>query len=147
MAPQRVYLATAQAHDEEMRERIAQHRRDRGPDWHTIEEPLAIPTRLPELGPVVLVDCLTLWLTNLMLAGTNDLHAEFAALRRAIETSPHDIVLVTNEVGMGIVPPSALGRAFRDHAGILAQSVAAVCDEVVLVAAGLPLHLKGAPIR
>lgn len=143
----RCYLATAQPHDTEMQDRIARHQRERGPSWRTVEEPFAVPERLTDLGPVILVDCLTLWLSNLlhvhMEPESRRIEDAFARLCQAVASSEHTIILVTNEVGMGIVPVSPLGRRFRDLAGILAQAVAEVCDEVVFVAAGLPLRLKG----
>jgi adenosylcobinamide kinase/adenosylcobinamide-phosphate guanylyltransferase len=140
----RVYLATATAGDDEMAARIAHHRQSRGEGWHTVEQPLALVetlTREAQAGHAVLVDCLTLWLSNLMLAD-RDLEAESASLAAWLRTSPHPIVLVSNEIGMGLVPETPLGRAFRDAQGRLNQIVAAAVPEVVFVAAGLPLWLK-----
>ena len=144
-----VYLATAEAHDGEMAERIERHRARRAAArsairWRTIEEPLALAHCLvgsarPDCP--ILVDCLTLWLSNLMLAGRN-VAAETAGLVAAIPSLAGPVVLVANEVGLGIVPDTALARAFRDHAGLLNQSVAAMADHVVFLAAGLPLVLK-----
>lgn len=137
-----VYLATAAAGDAEMAERIRRHRERRGPGWATIEEPLDIVGRLAAAdGAAVLVDCLTLWLANLMAAGL-DVAAETARLVEALPRHAGPVVLVANEVGFGIVPDNPLARDFRDHAGRLNQAVAAAADRVYLVAAGLPLVLK-----
>jgi adenosylcobinamide kinase/adenosylcobinamide-phosphate guanylyltransferase len=139
-----VYIATAQALDEEMRRRIAAHRARRGEGWTTVEAPLELAHALGALDPggPALVDCLTLWLSNAMLA-KRDLARECNALIDALEACAAPVVAVSNEVGMGIVPDTALGRAFRDAQGILNQRVAALADRVVLIAAGLPLVLKG----
>jgi adenosylcobinamide kinase/adenosylcobinamide-phosphate guanylyltransferase len=140
-----VYVATAQAFDTEMTRRIAQHRADRGDRWRTVEAPLDLPdaiAREGREGAVVLVDCLTLWLTNLML-GEHDLPAAAADLLDAIRASSAPIILVSNEVGFGIVPENPLARRFRDEAGRLNQQVAEVVETVELVVAGLPLRLKG----
>jgi len=154
-----VYIATGAAGDTEMAVRIAHHRAQRPAHWSTVEEPLALGAaihawRAPHR--VLLVDCLTLWLSNLMFAdgaqypdvGAVELparfHTERAALLAALSIDSGDIVLVSNEVGMGIVPWGAVSRSYVDEAGRLNQSVAAVCDNVAWVAAGLPLMLKGA---
>lgn len=139
-----VYLATAQPLDEEMRVRIDQHRARRGTGWRTVEEPLDLATALErELDPrhAVLIDCLTLWLSNLLLA-ERDVDAAGDALLAVLERRLGPVVLVSNEVGSGIVPLGALSRAFVDHAGRLHQRVAAIADRVRLVVAGLPLDLK-----
>lgn len=141
----RLYIATARVWDNEMAERVAAHRDDRGPGWTTVEEPLDLTGALRRHaagGTGVLVDCLTLWLTNLMMA-ERDVEAETAALVATLATLPGRIVLVSNEVGLGIVPDNALARRFRDHAGRLHQAVAALAPTVVLTVAGLPLHVKG----
>jgi adenosylcobinamide kinase/adenosylcobinamide-phosphate guanylyltransferase len=138
------YCATAEAGDAEMAERIAAHRARRGPFWRTIETPLALaPTILNEAARErpLLVDCLTLWLSNLLLAG-RPIDAEAGALCGALREAAGPVVLVANEVGMGLVPETPLGRRFRDAAGCLNQQVAALADRVVFVAAGLPLVLK-----
>jgi adenosylcobinamide kinase/adenosylcobinamide-phosphate guanylyltransferase len=138
----RLYLATAQAGDEEMRRRILEHQNRRGPDWQTIEAPLDIATPLAQAGASgVLVDCLTLWLSNLMAAGLN-IDEATAGLCQALAKASTSVVLVSNETGLGIVPDNALAREFRDHAGRLNQAVAAVADRVFFIAAGLPLILK-----
>lgn len=139
-----IYLATAEARDGEMTERIRQHRARRGARWTTVEEPLDLTGRLAALaapGRAVLVDCLTLWLSNLIGTG-RDPDAAGAALVRALPALGGPVVFVANEVGLGIVPDNALARAFRDVAGRLNQEVAAAAERVVFVAAGLPLTLK-----
>jgi adenosylcobinamide kinase/adenosylcobinamide-phosphate guanylyltransferase len=137
-----VYLATAEAGDAEMAARIAEHRARRGALWATEEVPLALPERLARRDRrPVLVDCLTLWLSNLMLAG-QDVDDAAAALCSALAEPGGPVILVANEVGLGLVPETPLGRRFRDHAGRLNQAVAAVAERVVFVAAGLPLVLK-----
>jgi adenosylcobinamide kinase/adenosylcobinamide-phosphate guanylyltransferase len=137
-----IYIATAQAWDEEMRDRIRQHQADRVPGWTTVEAPLDLPAMLARHGQgPVLVDCLTLWLTNVMLAD-QDVPAAVAALEAALAACTGAIVLVGNEVGMGIVPENALARAFRDHAGRLHQRLAATASQVYLTVAGLPLKVK-----
>ena len=138
----RTYIATGRAWDDEMRERIARHQTDRGEGWTTIEEPLDLLGALLRVQTgAVLVDCLTLWITNLMME-ERDCDAAFAALEAALPDVPATTVLVSNEVGLGIVPMDAMARAFRDHAGRLHQRLAAVCDRVYLVTAGLPQQLK-----
>ncbi|HUD29801.1 MAG TPA: bifunctional adenosylcobinamide kinase/adenosylcobinamide-phosphate guanylyltransferase [Novosphingobium sp.] len=138
------YIATAQAFDAEMTDRIARHRHDRGARWTTLEEPLdlagAIDRAARDAG-AILVDCLTLWLSNLMLA-ERPLDTPVAALEEAIRRCRVPLILVSNEVGLGIVPENPLARAFRDEAGRLNQTVAALAGEVQFIAAGLPLRLK-----
>jgi len=144
-AGEKVYLATARAGDEEMRERIRRHRDRRGRAWTTVEEPEALAEAIAERAApdaFILVDCLTLWLTNLLLA-ERDIETETGRLLETLEKADGSIVFVSNEVGQGIVPDNALARAFRDEAGRLNQRIADVADHVVLVAAGLPLALKG----
>lgn len=144
------YCATAQAGDEEMAARIAAHRarRDgggRGGFWRTIEAPLAVADAIAaEADPErpLLVDCLTLWLSNLMMQEA-PIDGEFATLRMALRDAAGPIVLVANEVGLGLVPETPLGRHFRDAAGRLNQEIAGLAGRVVFVAAGLPLVLKG----
>ncbi|GAB1380907.1 bifunctional adenosylcobinamide kinase/adenosylcobinamide-phosphate guanylyltransferase [Pararhodobacter aggregans] len=140
-----LYIATAQAWDDEMRDRIALHRAQRdGQGWRTLEVPLDLATTLSDIkDQAVLVDCLTLWLTNHLLA-EHDLAAETAALLSALAARAAPTILVSNEVGLGIVPDNALARRFRDEAGRLNQRVAALAETVVFTAAGLPLVLKGA---
>ena len=148
LPPPWLYVATAQAFDQEMTERIALHRGRRASSWQTIEAPHDLAAALeaaPRQAPV-LVDCLTLWLSNRMLAQGNDeadIDAETDALERALAQRGGVRVLVANEVGFGIVPDNALARRFRDLQGQLNQRLAARADRVVLVVAGLPLTLKG----
>jgi len=143
LPPPWVYVATAESRDEEMAERIGAHRSRRGPRWQTIEAPRDLAAALDACKTVpVLIDCLTLWLSNLMLAEA-DIDAETARLEAALAAAMAPVVLVANEVGYGIVPDYPLGRRFRDLQGILNQRVAARADRVVLVVAGLPLAVKG----
>jgi adenosylcobinamide kinase/adenosylcobinamide-phosphate guanylyltransferase len=137
------YCATAEAGDAEMAARIAAHRARRGPFWRTVEAPLALASTIAAAGPEgpVLVDCLTLWLSNLLMAGKQP-DAEAGVLCRALHDTVGPVVLVSNEVGMGLVPETPLGRHFRDAAGRLNQEIAALADRVVFIAAGLPLVLK-----
>ncbi|WP_136656449.1 bifunctional adenosylcobinamide kinase/adenosylcobinamide-phosphate guanylyltransferase [Nitratireductor sp. XY-223] len=140
-----VYVATGRSFDQEMDERIRHHKARRGEGWRTVEEPLALVGALDEYcreGRAVLVDCLTLWVTNLMMAD-RDVEREGSALAVCLGRCQGAVVLVSNEVGLGIVPENAMARAFRDHAGRLHQQIAAQCDEVYFLAAGLPLKMKG----
>jgi adenosylcobinamide kinase / adenosylcobinamide-phosphate guanylyltransferase len=140
----RRYIATAEAWDDEMRDRIARHRQDRGGDWLTVEAPLDLRAALAAAtgSEVVLVDCATLWLTNHLLAD-HDLGHETAALVTALSTCAAPVIIVSNETGWGIVPDNALARRFRDAQGRLNQRLAAEAGLVVTVIAGLPLVLKG----
>ncbi|MBO6902357.1 MAG: bifunctional adenosylcobinamide kinase/adenosylcobinamide-phosphate guanylyltransferase [Rhizobiaceae bacterium] len=137
------YIATAQAFDDEMTERIAAHRARRDERWETIDAPLALADALSASprGQPVLVDCVTLWLSNRMLAEA-DIEAEVRKLTAVLARPAGHWVLVSNEVGSGIVPENALARRFRDEAGRLNQKIAALADEVVLVVAGLPVKVK-----
>ncbi|HYM01712.1 MAG TPA: bifunctional adenosylcobinamide kinase/adenosylcobinamide-phosphate guanylyltransferase [Stellaceae bacterium] len=142
-----LYIATAQALDDEMTARIRQHRLRRDARWTTVEAPLDLCACLADLARPdrpILVDCLTLWVSNLMLAA-RDVEAESAALVDLLPRLGGPVVLIANEVGLGIVPDNALARAFRDHAGRLNQAIAARAQRVVLVTAGLPLVLKDLP--
>lgn len=140
----RHYIATAEAWDDEMRARIARHQADRGPDWTTWSVPRAVETALAQipLGHVALLDCATLWLTNELLSGA-DIAARSQTLLNALTACFAPVVVVSNEVGWGIVPENALAREFRDHQGRLNQQIAARADLVVGVMAGLPMVLKG----
>lgn len=153
-----VYIATAEARDGDMARRIDHHRTRRPAHWQTVEEPLLLAAAIARYSTpdtLLLVDCLTLWLSNLIFSdgrhyaedGTTELpplfHAQRAALLDALARAPGDVILVSNEVGMGIVPLGAVSRLFADEAGRLNQAVAAACSRVLLVAAGLPLALKG----
>ena len=144
-ADSRIYIATAEALDEEMSDRIARHRSDRGEGWRTLEVPLDLVDALEsQTGPgeTILVDCLTLWLSNLMYK-ERDVETETSKLCTCLQRLDREVILVSNEVGLGLVPDTSLGRQFRDAQGRLNQRVAAVCDVVEFVAAGLPLRLKG----
>ncbi len=138
-----IYIATAQAYDEEMRQRIAEHRARRGAGWHTVDAPLDLAGALaaqPQ-GQPVLLDCLTLWLTNHMLAG-HDLEAEAVRLATVLSSPRGPWFVVSNEVGQGIVPDNALARRFRDEAGRLNQKIASIAGTVLFMVAGLPLKVK-----
>jgi len=137
-----VMIATAEALDEEMASRIQRHREERGSNWTTVEAPIDLESALSQVTPgsIVVIDCLTLWLSNLIHAGKDCIqatHQLINALKR------HEAILIANEVGLGIVPDNALSRLFRDEAGRMNQKVASAADTVVFVAAGLPLYLKG----
>ena len=141
----KAYLATGQVFDDEMNRRVGLHKARRGPEWELAEEPLDLCGALSRIASpkrAVLVDCLTLWVTNLMMAERDQVD-EANALATALKTLPGTFVLVSNEVGQGIVPDNAMARAFRDHSGLLHQKVAAMADEVYFVTAGLPQKLKG----
>ena len=140
----RVYIATAQAFDAEMRQKIAAHVDQRGDGWTTIEAPFdpAAALIVQDSAHVVLLDCVTLWLTNVLLAG-RDLDAGCDGLLAALAACPCPVVVVSNEVGMGIVPDNALSRRFRAAQGRINRKLAAQADTVVAVMAGLPLALKG----
>jgi adenosylcobinamide kinase / adenosylcobinamide-phosphate guanylyltransferase len=140
----RRYVATAEAWDDEMRDRIARHRLTRGTDWTTVEAPMALGTALSAASEpeIVLVDCATLWLTNHLLAD-HDLDHEIAALLSALSSCAAPVIVVSNETGWGIVPDNALARRFRDAQGRLNQQLAAQAGLVVGVMAGLPMVLKG----
>ncbi|QOZ25011.1 MULTISPECIES: bifunctional adenosylcobinamide kinase/adenosylcobinamide-phosphate guanylyltransferase [Bradyrhizobium] len=142
-AGQPVYIATAEALDAEMDERIARHRARRGNDWIEREVPLDLVEALTETdgGGARLVDCLTLWLSNLLHA-ERDWPQEVMRLANALPRQQSPVILVTNEVGLGIVPDNALARTFRDAAGLMNQTIAEVADEVEFVVAGLPMKLK-----
>jgi adenosylcobinamide kinase / adenosylcobinamide-phosphate guanylyltransferase len=145
LPPPWLYVATAEAGDREMAERVAVHQGRRGPNWTTIETPRDIAGVLAANANIpALVDCLTLWLSNVLLADA-DVAAEIERLDDALARVSAPTVLVANEVGFGIVPDNALGRRFRDLQGLLNQRIAARADRVVLVVAGLPLTLKGSP--
>ncbi len=138
------YIATAQIFDDEMAEKVAKHRQMRGSGWHTVEEPLNLSAALATVqqGQPVLIDCATLWLTNVMLC-EHDVDTESDALIAATAACKGPVVIVSNEVGQGIVPDNALSRRFRNAQGRLNQRLAAEADLVVAVMAGLPMVLKG----
>ncbi len=141
------YIATATAEDEEMRARIAHHQAQRSSHWQLLEEPIGLAAALQHAAKkdhCVLVDCLTLWLTNLLCVedGTR-MQQEIAALLQILPDLPGHIILVSNETGMGVVPLGELTRRYCDEAGRLHQALALSCERVILTVAGLPLHLKG----
>ncbi len=140
------YVATGRAFDSEMTARIAQHRLQRGEGWITHEEPLALVEtleRLDDPASTILVDCLTLWVTNLMMEEGGAVEQAFAPLVAHARDAKARVLFVSNEVGLGIVPEHRMAREFRDHAGRLHQAIAAVAGEVYFIAAGLPLKMKG----
>jgi adenosylcobinamide kinase / adenosylcobinamide-phosphate guanylyltransferase len=140
-----VYVATAEAHDIEMTDRIARHRADRGADWHTVEEPINLPATIANVSrrdTVVLVDCLTLWLSNMMLAD-HDIEKATTDLLAALAAAAGPVLMVTNEVGLGIIPKNALARRLRDEASRMNQCFAAHVPHVAFISAGLPMWLKG----
>jgi adenosylcobinamide kinase/adenosylcobinamide-phosphate guanylyltransferase len=143
-----VYIATGWAGDDEMSARIARHREHRPADWLTVEEPRALSQALQaQAAPncFIIVDCLTLWLSNLLAAGDEHFAREKAALLDTLPTLPGTLCLIGNEVGLGIVPVNALARRFVDEAGWLHQDLAKICERVVWITAGLPQFLKDSP--
>ena len=139
-----IFLATAQAGDREMAERIRRHQEERGQAWETVEETIEVAGVLDQAGPdcLILLDCLTIWLSNIMAAEPSRVEERMAQLAQAIGSTRAGLIVVANEVGLGIVPANPLAREFRDHAGRLNQMVGNAVPEVVFVAAGLPLKLK-----
>ena len=140
------YLATAAALDGEMRDRVASHQASRGTRFATIEEPLGLPSALVRASAhhdVILVDCLTLWITNLLLSNQDVAGAVSELGATLVQLKAAKVVLVSNEVGMGIVPDNAMARTFRDLAGAAHQRLAEVCDDAYFIVAGLPIVLKG----
>ena len=139
------FIATAEARDDEMKARVAAHRTERGPEFHTIEEPLHVARAVNEAGDrfgAIVIDCLTLWLSNLMFSGADDIRSQSANLLRSAAESPAVVVLVTNEVGCGIVPENALARRFRDLAGNMNQQAAAAAHEAYWMMFGVPMRIK-----
>jgi adenosylcobinamide kinase/adenosylcobinamide-phosphate guanylyltransferase len=140
----KVYIATAEALDEEMKERIKDHKRKRGKDWDTYEEPIKIADVIKNIEDqysVIVIDCLTLWLSNLFLNNKN-VEKEIESFHCSLSTVHSPLFIVSNEVGMGIVPENKMARNFRDMSGILNQKVAEISDEVYVVIAGIPLKIK-----
>lgn len=140
----KVYIATAEAFDAEMRERIGKHQDQRGDGWETVEAPQELSSALNSIkrdAETVLIDCITVWLGNLMHHG-RDIRAEVQVLCDTLKSAPFDVVIVSNEVGLSIVPENAMARKFRDEQGLANLRLAEVADNVVFVAAGLPLKLK-----
>ena len=140
--PPRSYIATAQPFDYEMKLRIAQHRDDRGAKWNTIEAPLDLVSAFKVAKGDVLLDCLTLWLTNLVMNG-KDTEAAVSALVEALKATSNKIVIVSNELGLGLVPEHGMSRHFRDQHGLMNQRVAEIAQCVVFTVAGIPQVIKG----
>lgn len=150
--PRRIFVATAEPLDAEMAERIGRHRAERADVFGTIEEPVALAEvleRAQDRADVILVDCLTLWVSNLLVRGAapDDVAGHFDRLLAVLDRRRAHIVLVTNEVGMGVVPETALGRSFRDHTGLLHQRLSAVADEIYLGVMGTVLRLRPGPVE
>ncbi len=145
----KLYLASCEALDEEMAQRIEHHKKMRGPEWHTIEEPVEIVDKIRQYGDkveVILLDCITLWLSNILMKWDSDsrIMDEVDRFVNMIKQSPTSFIIVSNEVGMGIVPAEPLGRRFRDLSGMVNQKIAEVADTVIYMVSGIPLFLKGA---
>ncbi|HEY7371820.1 MAG TPA: bifunctional adenosylcobinamide kinase/adenosylcobinamide-phosphate guanylyltransferase [Polyangia bacterium] len=151
LGARRLFIATAERSDDEMRDRIARHRAERGGAFDTVEEPRALPEALAAAvdHDVVVVDCLTIWISNLLVGGApaDAVHERVAALGAALARRRAHVVVVSNEVGMGLVPDTPLGRVFRDLTGQAHQRVAAVADELYLAAMGVVLRLRPAPVE
>src|SRR5262245_23358408 len=136
------YIATAELLDDEMRERAARHRHERGSRWRTIEEPFEVASRVQELRGLVVVDCLTLWLSNWMLRDETQVERQIQSLCSAFRNASCHIRAITNEVGSSIVPENAVARRFRDWSGLMNQRVAAAADAVYLMVCGIPTKVK-----
>jgi adenosylcobinamide kinase/adenosylcobinamide-phosphate guanylyltransferase len=151
LGAKRVFIATAQAFDDEMRSKIEAHRRERSHDFETVEEPLALPAALAGLRDVdvVVIDCITLWLSNLLLRDESSqrILQLVDELTGALERRSFHSIIVTNEVGMGVVPETPLGRAFRDLSGLTHQRLARAADEVHLAVLGTVLRIKPGPVE
>jgi adenosylcobinamide kinase / adenosylcobinamide-phosphate guanylyltransferase len=144
----RLFLATSRSLDEEMKDRVNRHRQERGPGWRTVESPVRLSEAVNgnhETARVILIDCITMWISNLLLDEDTSLEADrhLEDLKAALTAARCPIILVTNEVGMGIVPENRLAREFRDLAGSANQALAGLADQVVLVVSGVPLWVKG----
>jgi adenosylcobinamide kinase/adenosylcobinamide-phosphate guanylyltransferase len=146
----KIFIATCQPHDEEMRQRVARHQQDRGKDWITLEVPVDLPEAITQngsRGDVILVDCLTLWISNLLTKtpkiSEDDLIGSVENLTRNLQTANCPVILVSNEVGTGIVPEHQLARQFRDVMGLTNQRVAACADRVIWMVAGIAVNIKG----
>ena len=144
----KLYLATCEALDEEMAQRIEHHKKMRGPEWHTIEEPVEIVDKIRQYGDkveVILLDCITLWLSNILMKWDSDsrIMDEVDRFVNVIKQSPTSFIIVSNEVGMGIVPAEPLSRRFRDLSGMANQKIAEMADTVIFTVSGIPIFLKG----
>ncbi len=144
---QKIFIATCQPHDEEMKKRVARHQKERDPSWKTLESPVLVPQTIitnSHKENVILVDCLTLWVSNLMLEekDMDEISEHIQRLTQSIQKAQCPVILVSNEVGTGIVPENRLARYFRDAAGFVNQKVADCCDKVVWMVAGIPVKIK-----
>ena len=144
---QKIFIATCQPHDEEMKKRVVRHQEERDPSWKTLESPVRVPQTIDASSHeenVILVDCLTLWVSNLMLEDKDidEISAYTQQLTQSIQKARCPVILVSNEVGTGIVPENRLARHFRDAVGSVNQKVAACCDKVVWMVAGIPVKIK-----
>ncbi len=145
-----LYVATAQPLDQEMEEKIQRHRMERGSQWETVEEPTEVPNIIRKCSgiySVILIDCLTLWMSNLMEHKPNSIEHSARDLFDALSGTTIPTIMVSNEIGLGLVPGEAVGRRYRDLSGRLHQGLAEICNRVILVVAGLPLELKGSSIK
>lgn len=143
----KIFIATSVPRDDEMQKRVDDHQKERGDSWQTIEEPLRIDQAIvnhSHKADVILLDCLTLWVSNLMFASKEepDIKKEMALLEKALEKSLCPVFLVSNEVGLGIVPENTLARKFRDHAGFVNRKVARIADQVFMTVAGIDIRIK-----
>ena len=144
----KLFLATCEALDEEMAQRIAHHKKMRSPEWETIEEPVEIVDKIRRYGDeveVILLDCITLWLSNLLMRGKGDseIMKEISALIDTLQEKQTSLIFVSNEVGMGIVPADPLSRRFRDLSGMTNQKIAEAADTAIFMVSGIPIFLKG----
>ena len=145
----KLYLATSEVLDEEMAQRVEEHKKMRGPEWKTVEEPIEIVDKIHEYGDqveVVLLDCITLWLSNLLMKGNDDLKIQdgINSFTEMMRQTPTSLIVVSNEVGMGIVPADLLSRRFRDLSGMANQRIAQAAETVIFMVSGIPIFLKGA---
>lgn len=139
----RVYIATAELLDEEMRERARRHQQERSSRWMTIEEPLNLVQPLSQTYPVFVIDCLTLWLSNWLLRDSGSVPAQIESLKTALSRAQGDVIAITNEVGWSVVPDNQLARSFRDWSGKMNQEVADIADAVYVMVCGIPVRVKG----
>ncbi|HYR44965.1 MAG TPA: bifunctional adenosylcobinamide kinase/adenosylcobinamide-phosphate guanylyltransferase [Terriglobia bacterium] len=136
------YIATAELRDDEMRERAVRHQRERSHRWRTIEEPFELAARMTELSGIVIIDCLTMWLSNWMLRDETQLESQIESFCASLRLAACHVRAITNEVGSSIVPDNPLARRFRDWAGVMNQRVASIADRVYLMVCGFPVQLK-----